>query len=201
MANDSASAAVKLQRAVDPARDHVRDGNDADAVSLVLYADYLCPYCRRLRPVIVRLRQAFGKRLAYVFRHFPNERAHPGAEFLARAAEAAGKQGRFWEMHDWLYEQEPPLTRDDMHEFARSLGLDMERFNRDVEDDGTRRHVEEDIVEGRRNGVTGTPTLFIDGLRYDGAWDFYSMLDALERPVATRVERSARAFASLPASA
>jgi Na+:H+ antiporter, NhaA family len=200
MANDSASAAVKLQRAVDPARDHVRDGNDADAVSLVLYADYLCPYCRRLRAVMVRLRQAFGKRLAYVFRHFPNERAHPGAEFLARGAEAAGKQGRFWEMHDWLYEQEPPLTRDDMLEFARSLGLDMERFNRDVEDDETRRHVEEDIVEGRRNGVTGTPTLFIDGLRYDGAWDFYSMLDALERPVATRVERSARAFASLPAS-
>jgi len=200
MPNDSASAAARLQRGVDPTRDHVRDGNDADAVSMVLYADYLCPYCRRLRPVITRLRQAFGKHLAYVFRHFPNERAHPGAEFFARAAEAAGKQGRFWEMHDWLYQEEPPLTRADMLEFAASLGFDMERFNRDLEADETRRRVEEDIVEGRRSGVTGTPTVFIDGLRYDGAWDFYSMLEALERPVAARVKRSARAFASLPAS-
>ena len=200
MANENAPAAVKLQRAVDPARDHVRGGNDADAISVVLYADYLCPYCRRLRPVMKRLRQAFGERLAYVFRHFPNERAHPGAEFFSRVAEAAGKQDRFWEMHDWLYDHEPPLTRDDAFEYARSLGLDMERFNRDVEADETRTRVEEDLVEGRRNGVAGTPTLFVDGLRYDGAWDFYSMLEALERPVAKRVERSARAFASLPAS-
>jgi NhaA family Na+:H+ antiporter len=167
---------------------------------MVVYADYLCPYCRRLRRVIVRLQQAFGKRLAYVFRHFPNERAHPGAEFLARAAEAAGHQGHFWEMHDWLYDHEPPFTRNDTLEFARSLGLDMARFNRDLEDEETRKRVDEDLVEGRRNGVAGTPTLFMDGLRYDGAWDFYSMLEALERPVATRVERSARAFASLPAS-
>jgi Na+:H+ antiporter, NhaA family len=200
MAHDGTSVAAKLQRAVDPERDHVRGGGDADAVSMVLYADYLCPYCRRVRPVIARLRQAFGKRLAYVFRHFPNERAHPGAEFLARAAEAAAKQDRFWEIHDWLYTHEPPLTRDDLLEFARSLGLDMERFHRDLEADETRRRVEEDLVEGRHNGVTGTPTVFIDGLRYDGAWDFYSMLEALERPIATRVERSARAFARLPAS-
>ncbi|MGZ5163101.1 MAG: Na+/H+ antiporter NhaA [Burkholderiales bacterium] len=200
MANSNASAAIKLQRAVDPARDHVRDEPDPDAVSMVVYADYLCPYCRRLRRVIVRLQQAFGKRLAYVFRHFPNERAHPGAEFLASAAEAAGQQEHFWEMHDWLYDHEPPFTRNDTLDFARSLGLDMDRFNRDLEAAATRKRVEEDLVEGRRNGVTGTPTLFIDGLRYDGAWDFYSMLEALERPVATRVERSARAFANLPAS-
>ena len=200
MADDSGLAAVKLQRAVDPARDHVRGGHEPDAVSMVLYADYLCPYCRRLRPVIVRLQQAFGNRLAYVFRHFPNERAHPGAEFLARAAEAAGKQGHFWEMHDWLYQQELPLTGEKVLEFARSLGLDMKRFNEDLEADETRRRVQEDIVAGRRNGVTGTPTVFIDGLRYEGAWDFYSMLEALERPVSTQIARSARAFASLPAS-
>jgi NhaA family Na+:H+ antiporter len=200
MANRGASTAVKLQSPVDPARDHVRDDPDPDAVSMVVYADYLCPYCRRLRRVILRLQQALGKRLAYVFRHFPNERAHPGAEFLARAAEAAGEQDHFWEMHDWLYDHEPPFTRNDTLEFARSLGLDMERFNRDLEADEIRRRVEEDLIEGRRNGVTGTPTLFIDGLRYDGAWDFYSMLEAVERPVGTRVERSARAFASLPAS-
>jgi Na+:H+ antiporter, NhaA family len=200
MAHESTAAAAKLQRAVDRGRDHVRGGEDPAAVSMVLYADYLCPYCRRIRPVILRLRQAFGTRLAYVFRHFPNERAHPGAEFLARAAEAAGKQDRFWEMHDWLYTHEPPLTRDGVLAFARSIGLDMDRFDRDLAADETRRRVEEDLVEGRRNGVTGTPTVFMDGVRYDGAWDFYSMLEALQRPIAARVERSARAFARLPAS-
>lgn len=193
--------AFKLQRAIDPDRDHVRGGQASDGVvSLVLYGDYLCPYCRRLRNVILRLREVLGDRLAYIFRHYPNERAHPGADFMARATEAAAKQGRFWEMHDWLYAQEPPLTETQVRDFVRSLGLDMERFERDLEAEEARKHVEEDLAEGKRNGVTGTPTVFIDGFRYDGAWDFYSMLEALERPVAAQVQRSARVFASLPAS-
>jgi NhaA family Na+:H+ antiporter len=193
--------AVRLQRPIDPGRDHVRGGRASDhVVSVVVYSDYLCPYCRRLRPVIERLRQALGERLAYVFRHFPNERAHPGATLIARAAEAAARQGHFWEMHDYLYGHEPPFSEAQILEFASGLGLDMERFRRDLEDDQTRLRVEEDVSEGKRNGVTGTPTLFVDGVRYDGAWDFYSMLEALERPVAARVHRSARVFASLPAS-
>lgn len=195
------SEAYRLQRPIDSARDHVRGGRTSEGrVSIVVYGDFLCPYCRRLRHVLARLRQVFGERLAYVFRHFPNERAHPGAEFIARAAEAAATQGRFWEMHDRLYEREPPITESDTVEIVRGLGLDMESFNRDLETDETQRRVEEDRAEGRRNGVTGTPTLFVDGMRYDGAWDFYSMLEALERPLAERVQRSARVFASLPAS-
>jgi NhaA family Na+:H+ antiporter len=171
-----------------------------DPVSVVVYADLLCPYCQRLRHVMARLRQALGERLVYVFRHFPNERAHPGAERVARAAEAAAKQGRFWEMPDWLYDRELPVIEASVLEFARALGLDMARFAADLESDETKTSVDEDLAEGRRNGVTGTPTLFVDGIRYDGAWDFYSMLEALERPVAARVQRSARVFASLPAS-
>jgi NhaA family Na+:H+ antiporter len=200
MAHVNAPAAFKLQRAVDAGRDHVRGGHDPRTVTVVAYADYLCPYCRHLHHVMSRVHEAFGERLAYVFRHFPNERAHPGAEFIARAAEAAAKQGRFWELHEWVYEQEPPITQQQVLEFAHALGLDMERFHRDLQRDGTRRRVVEDVAEGRRNGVTGTPTVFIDGIRYDGAWDFYSLLEALERPIATQVQRSARAFASLPAS-
>jgi NhaA family Na+:H+ antiporter len=194
-------AAFRLQRAIDFERDHVRGGRTSESiVSVVLYGDYLCPYCRRIRQVLDRLRQALGERLAYVFRHFPNERAHPGATFIARAAEAAANQGRFWEMHDRLYAQEPPLSEAQVLEFASALGLDMERFRRDLESDEARRRVDEDLADGKHNGVTGTPTLFVDGIRYDGAWDFYSMLEALERPVATLVQRSARVFASLPAS-
>jgi NhaA family Na+:H+ antiporter len=202
MANEQAAPAgalLRLQRPIDLARDHARGGRAYD-VSIVLYGDYLCPYCRSLRHVLARLRQALGERLVYVFRHYPNERAHPGAEFIARAAEAAGKQDRFWEMHDWIYAQDPPPNETEVREFARSLGLDMGRFNQDLDGAETKRRVEEDLAEGKRNGVTGTPTVFIDGIRYDGAWDFYSMLEVLERPVAARVQRSARVFASLPAS-
>ena len=198
MSDTAAATAGKLQREVDPSRDHIRGGSDPSAISVVLYGDYLCPYCRRLRSVLKQLRQTFDERLRYVFRHFPNERAHPGAQFFSRVAEAAGNQGRFWEMHDWLYDHEPPLTRDDALAYARELGLDMARFNRDLDSEATRRRVDDDLDEGRRHGVTGTPTLFVDGLRYDGAWDFYSMVEVLERPVAQRLERSARAFANFP---
>ncbi|HVO87750.1 MAG TPA: Na+/H+ antiporter NhaA [Casimicrobiaceae bacterium] len=193
--------AVAPQRDVNGARDHVRGGGISDAVTVVLYGDYLCPYCRRLRPVINNLRRTLGERLAYVYRHFPNERAHPGATLLARVAEAAGCQGHFWEMHDWLYERELPVSGDDAIAFAASLGLDMDRFARDLDSEQTRGHVEQDFTRGRRDGVTGTPTVFVDGLRYDGAWDFHSLLEAIERPLAEHVKRSARAFANLPASA
>jgi len=116
-------------------------------------------------------------------------------------AEAAGRQHRFWEMHDALYGHEPPLDRATLLGIAKSLGLDMARFERDLDDLELAARVEEDLADGRRNGVTGTPTIFVDGLRYDGAWDFYSMLEAIDRPVGAEVRRGARAFANLPASA
>jgi NhaA family Na+:H+ antiporter len=194
-------ASSQLLRAVDRERDHVRGGNaPAGVITLVIYSDYLCPYCRRLRTVIARLRKTLGERFAYVFRHFPNERIHPGAEFMSAAAEAAGQQGRFWEMHDFLYDHDRPLTKDMVVDYARELGLDMEAFQRDVESDDTKVRIQEDMDDARQNGVTGTPAFFVDGQRYDGAWDYHSMLEALEKPVATRIQRGARAFANLPAS-
>jgi NhaA family Na+:H+ antiporter len=193
---------LNLRRPVDLGRDHVRGGGAGPGeVTVLVYGDYLCPYCRRLRGVFDRLRQAMGDRLAYVFRQFPNERAHPGSTFAAEAAEAADRQGRFWPMHDALYAREPPLTRDHVLEAAGSIDLDMDRFTRDLADAQTRGRVDEDLADGRRNGVTGTPTIFVDGQRYDGAWDFYSMLEALERPLGAQVRRTARAFANLPVSA
>jgi len=190
----------RLQREIDPVRDHVRGGSAEAPVTVVSYGDFLCPYCRRLIPVLARLREALGDRMLYVFRHFPNERAHPGAELVARATEAAGKQGKFWPMHDRVYAHELPIAEPALLDFARELELDLDRFSADLRGDETRRSVEEDIEEGRANGVTGTPTLFVEGVRYDGAWDFYSMLEALERPVGARVKHAGRVFASLPAS-
>jgi NhaA family Na+:H+ antiporter len=195
------SGRTRLQRAVDRARDHVRGGKDRrDVVEVVVYGDYLCPYCRTLRHVIARLRSALGDRLAYVFRHFPNDRSHPGASDIALIAEAAARQGKFWEMHDALYADDH-LTPERAREHAATIGLDMAQFDRDVADPELAARVEEDHEEGRRNGVSGTPSFFIDGLRYDGAWDFLSMLEELQRPVAAQLQRSARSFASLPASA
>jgi Na+:H+ antiporter, NhaA family len=193
---------LRLLRPIDLGRDHIRGGRGATRkITMVLYGDYLCPYCRRLREVLERLRHALSDRLAYAYRHFPNERAHPGAELLALGAEAAARQDRFWEMHDALYQREPPLDRTVLMEIAASLGLEMVRFERDLQDPKLRERIEEDLADGRRNGVGATPTIFVDGLRYDGAWDFYSMLESLERPVGAQFKRTARAFANLPSSA
>jgi NhaA family Na+:H+ antiporter len=195
------AAGQNLGRAIEVARDHVRGGNtDGRIIRVVSYSDFLCPYCRRFRKVLMNLRQAFGERIEYIFRHFPNERVHPGATFAARAAEAAGKQSRFWEMHDRLFDEKPPFDAERIRAIAREQGLDMDKFERDLAAPETLARVEEDLNEARRHGVDGTPTIFIDGARYDGAWDFYSMADAFEQPVSERIRRSAHAFASLPAS-
>jgi len=200
MTTSEQAATFRLQRNVDPARDHVRGAGGVDAVTVVAYGDFLCPYCRRLIPVLARLREAMGDRLVFVFRQFPNERAHPGAELVARATEAAARQGQFWPMHDRVFGREPPITERVLLDFAGELGLDVVRFTADMLGDEARRSVEEDLEEGRANGVTGTPTLFVNGVRYDGAWDLYSLLESLERPVAVRVRHAGRVFASLPAS-
>jgi len=202
MADETPADRLWLQHPIDPRRDHIR-GNPAasGAVSAVFYADYLCPYCRRLRPVMLQLRDFFGDRLVYVFRHFPNEKAHPGATFIARATEAAAKQGRFWELHDWLFDNPPPTEQ----QTPRPCAFAWSRHGALPARPRERRYAPPggggQETRARKKTVSpGTPTIFMDGLRYDGAWEFYSMREALEQPVAARVQRSARAFASLPAS-
>jgi NhaA family Na+:H+ antiporter len=201
VSQDSTTPKLRLLRAVDPENDHVRGAWTDHEALVVGYQDFLCPYCRRLRPEMRRLREALGNRLAYVFRHFPNERANPGASLAARASEAAALQERFFEMHDAIFDRELPIGRAELLQLATSIGLDLSRFERDLDSEAVRARVERDVEGGQENGVTATPTLFVDGLRYDGAWDQHSLLEALERPVAARVHRSARVFASLPTSA
>src|SRR5690349_18964215 len=118
---DKVSSRLRLQTEVDPRRDHIRGNWAGDAVIVVVsYQDFLCPYCRRLRQVLRRVRGTLGDRLVYVFRHFPNERANPGAELAARATEATAHQGRFFEMHDRIFDRPLPIGNEELFDIART---------------------------------------------------------------------------------
>jgi protein-disulfide isomerase len=161
-------------------RDHAQGPADAP-VTLVEYGDFECPHCGRAYPIIETVQKHFGKRLRFVFRNFPIGTIHPHAQKAAEAAEAAGAQGKFWEMHDTLFQHQQAL--DDVHlaKHADALKLDRARFDREMAAGAYTARVREDFLSGVRSGVNGTPTLFINGLRYDGSWNPESLIAALER--------------------
>jgi protein-disulfide isomerase len=160
-------------------RDHVRGPASAE-VTLVEYGDFECPYTRRARPVVRRLRQDFGDRLLFVFRNFPLARMHPHAETAAEAAEAAADQDQYWEMHDMLFDNQRALEVGDLRRYAERLGLDMARFGRELAEHSHAHRVNEDLRSGLKSGVRGTPTFFVDGLRHDGPNDLATLRAALE---------------------
>jgi protein-disulfide isomerase len=147
------------------ADDHIV-GPDRATITLLAYCDFECPYCGRAYPIIKRLRGRFPDRLRFVFRHFPLVRKHPYAQQAAEAAEAADAQGRFWAMHDLLFEHQEDLEEDDLFAYAEALGLDLERFGRDRADRRVAMRVSRDVESGRRNGVSGTPMFFLNGSRH-----------------------------------
>jgi protein-disulfide isomerase len=155
-------------------------GPDDAPVTLVEYGDYECPYCGDAHAIVLAVRQRMGPRLRFVFRNFPLSEIHPHALHAAEAAEAAAEQGKFWEMHDALYEHQEALEDADLIRYAQALGLDAERVERDLASDIYEPRVREQFRSGVRSGVNGTPTFFIDGNRYDESWDADSLLEALE---------------------
>jgi protein-disulfide isomerase len=163
-------------------RDHVQ-GPARGPVTLVEYGDYECPYCGQAYPIVKELQKRLGSQLRFVFRNFPLKEAHPHAEIAAEAAEAASAQGRFWEMHDLLYENQQALEDEDLVQYAGSLGLDVKVFARDLKEHTYAPRVREDFMSGVRSGVNGTPTFFINGTRHDGSYDFATMLAAIEEAV------------------
>jgi protein-disulfide isomerase len=160
-------------------QDHVQ-GVVSTETTLVEYGDFECPYTRRARPVVRRLRQEFGDRLLFVFRSFPLTRIHPHAEAAAEAAEAAAAQGHYWEMHDMLFDNQRALEDEDLRRYASELGLDMARFDRELAEHAHVHRVNEDVRSGLKSGVQGTPTFFADGLRHDGPNDLATLRAALE---------------------
>lgn len=159
--------------------DHLAGSLRAPVV-LVQYGDYECPYCGRAYPIIQLAQRTLGERLAFVFRNFPLGEVHPHAVLAAEAAEAASAQGKFWEMHDQLYEHQDALELQDLLGYAGNLGLDTNRVERELKSDAYSKKVRDDFHGGVRSGVNGTPTFFVNAIRFDGDWtdptEFVSML-------------------------
>jgi protein-disulfide isomerase len=150
-------------------------------VTLVEYGDFECPHCGRAYPIVKAVQRRLGKGLRFVFRHFPLTEVHAHAEHAAESAEAAGAQGRFWEMHDRLFERQFALEDEHLIEYAQELGLDAPRVARELAAHTYKPQVRDDFMSGVRSGVNGTPTFFINGLRYDYTWNEDTLTAALER--------------------
>jgi protein-disulfide isomerase len=168
--------------------DHIA-GPDHAPVTLVEYGDFECPYCGMAHPIVKAARRKLGDRMRFVFRHFPLKEIHPHAQHAAQAAESAGAQGKFWEMHEVIFEHQHALEDEHLVAYAAALGLDGERVARDLADETYVKHVRDDFRSGVRSGVNGTPTFFINGERYNGPWaDEARFVRALEDAALVRSE-------------
>jgi protein-disulfide isomerase len=176
---------VDLADPVDPERDHIRWSDDAP-VALVEYADFECPYCGQAEPVVRDLLGSYGADLRYVFRHLPLTDVHEHAELAAEAAEAAGAEGRFWEMHDRLFAGSDALELDDLIGYARELGLDVQKFSDALRSRTYALRVARDVESADDNRVAGTPTFFVNGRRHHGAYDIDSLRAAIDREIRAR---------------
>ena len=149
-------------------------------VTLVEFSDFQCPYCARIQPTLKRIKDTYGEKLRFVFRQFPLNSIHPQAQKAAEASLCANDQGRFWEMHDKLFETDTSLKIDDIRGRATSLELNLEEFNQCLDSGKYAAVVQQDVVDGVKAGVTGTPALFINGLSFSGARSFEEISEAIE---------------------
>lgn len=162
------------------AADHTL-GPASAPVTLVEYGDFECPHCRRAHPIVREVRARLGSRLRFVFRNFPLTTVHPHAEHAAEVAEAAGARGKFWEMHDRLFERQFALQDEDLVDYARDLGLDADVVAGELRAHNYKGKVRDDFMGGVKSGVNGTPTFYVNGVRFDDSWDPDRLTAALER--------------------
>lgn len=181
--------------------DHIQ-GSDEAEVTLVEYGDFECPYCGAAYPILKRVQQRVGLRLRFVFRQFPIAESHPHAEYAAEASESVAALGgpeAFWRMHDLLFEHQRALQYNDLGRYAAKAGVTGDVVLNDLDEGRYRELVRESFLNGVRSGVNGTPTLFIDGIRYDGPRDEETLVAALTL-VANEAGRQARVGVVRPSS-
>lgn len=179
MAYHALSQKDRLTVPVDLSRDHCLGKPDAP-VTLLEYGDYECPDCGRAYPHLKALQNRFPDQLLFVFRHFPQFSIHHHASTAAQAAEVAALQNKFWPMHDLLYLNQDRLDIPDLTHYALRIGLEVYQFESALSAGAGMRRVEEDFRGGETSGVRGTPTLFINALRYTGEVDLESLAEAIE---------------------
>jgi protein-disulfide isomerase len=170
---------IKLTLPVNESRDHIQGPVNAP-ITLVEYGDYECPYCGQAYMIIKEIQERLGSKLCFVFRNFPLTKVRPHAYKAALAAETAAAQGKFWEMYDYLFKHGQVVTDDNLRQSAAKLGLNVARFDREFLDRTYSSHVDEDIQSGKSSEVKSTPTFFINGDRYNSAWDLDTLLSALD---------------------
>ena len=171
-----------LKVAVGPS-DHVQ-GDAGAACTLVEYGDYECPHCGHAYPIVKQIQKHLGKRLCFVFRNFPLNESHPHAESAAETAEFAGAHGKFWDMHDLLFENQDRLSSELYLGLAQELELAPAELRLALEEGKYRTRVHSDFTGGVRSGVNGTPTFFINGQRHDGPFEYEDLLEAIEEALA-----------------
>jgi protein-disulfide isomerase len=161
-------------------KDHITGPSDAK-VTLVEYGDYQCPYCGQAYPIVKEVQKKYADNLRFVFRNFPLTEVHPLAETGAEIAEAAAAQGKFWEMHDFIYEHQQNLSSIDFFlQFGEKLGLDANRMHKEISSHAYLPRIREDFSTGVRSGVNGTPTFFINDFRHNGDYSFETLTGAIE---------------------
>jgi len=164
-------------------QDHIQGHADAPC-TLVEYGDYECPHCAHAHPIVKRVEAHFGDRLRFVFRNFPLTQIHPNAEPAAEVAEFAGSLGRFWDMHDLLFENQSRLGEELFEELSAQLDLEPADMYQALENNTFTNRVRADFTGGVRSGVNGTPTFFINGRRHNGPFDFDGLVRAIEESIA-----------------
>ena len=169
---------IKLSLPVSSNRDHIQ-GPSTAPVTLLEYGDYECPYCGQAYPIIKQLQKRLGNKLRFVFRNFPITQIHPHAQHAAEAAEAAASQNKFWQMHDCIYENQHALEDRHLEKYASNLGLDLVKFKKDMIKHTYADRIRQDFLSGVHSGVNGTPTFYIDGIRYNNSWDLETLLETL----------------------
>lgn len=147
--------------------DHAQ-GNDNADLTIVEYGDYQCPYCGAAYPVLKELMKEFKGQIKFVFRNFPLSEMHPYARPAAIAAEAADLQGKFWEMHDVIYENQQSLNENLLFQLAEKIGLNLSQFKEDIQKTELEKKVDSDFESGIISGVNGTPSFFINGNKFNG---------------------------------
>jgi protein-disulfide isomerase len=163
-------------------RDHI-EGPDTASVTLVEYGDYECSHCGRAYSIVKALQKRFGKQLRFVFRNFPLREIHPYAEAAAETAEFAATHGKFWEMHDLIFENQNSLSEQMLGELAQRLTLDRQALREALGSGAFAERVQRDFSSGVRSGVNGTPTFFINGQRHDGDFELETLLQVINKAV------------------